>query len=105
MRAGLLRERVTFQYYVKTRGESAEVIATWEDYHSCKADILSNRGSRKTVIEESTQVGSIELQVRKTKEIDEKMRIVYQGKKYKISYMRYNLLDRTYIINADLINE
>lgn len=105
MRAGLLTERITIQNYVETRSESGAVVKDWVDYHKCKADILSNRGSRKNVVAEYTQIGAIELQIRKTKVVDEKMRIIYQEKKYQIDYITYMYKDKTYKINASLIND
>ena len=103
MRAGLLNRHIVIQKPTTTKNTYGEESEEWVDYHSCKAYIPKRSGSRKMVVVESTQVGTIEMQIRKTKDIDETMRVFYQDKYYKIAYVDYINEDRTYKITADLI--
>lgn len=105
MQAGLLKQRITVQKYVVTRDEYAAEVNTWEDYMTCRAYIPTRKGSRKTLNNESTQIGAIEVTIRKYKEVDETMRILWRGKKYKIAWIDYLMEDNSYMITAELINE
>ncbi|WP_321331892.1 phage head closure protein [uncultured Bacteroides sp.] len=107
MRAGQLNEHIVFQELITTISETG---AQRREYQ----DVLSIKAKRKKITtaigdgEEAKEAfigNTVIFQCRKYPEINEDMRIRWQGRTYGITLLDYQREDNTYIITCSKINK
>lgn len=93
MRAGLLKETITFQTVYKTKDDFGGIDFLYKDYLTTKARVVYRKGDRVFTDDathgyksslEITHTYTIEFVVRGYHKINEDMVISYRGKKYRI---------------------
>lgn len=105
MRAGKLRERITFEGYTETKGGNGEVSKTWSPLKSAWAEVrvLTERSHTREQFEAS-QVNSFtryDFHCRGLTGIDTSMRVSFEGRKFDIeAVISVGLLGRTTVIHA-----
>ena len=108
MRAGAMRENLTFSTLSETQTASGSVTKQWVESYSCKAmlkrvsPVYDKDGVQAKEEYQGTNQYFI---VRMTSTITDKMRISYRGNWYEIILIEPIYADRTMIIQARRINE
>jgi SPP1 family predicted phage head-tail adaptor len=105
MQAGLLKDKITFLKNEPTRDTYGGSFDNWVEAFEKRVYIRFNSGSRKEVNSEVINTEVLTFMIRYTKEVQEKMRIVYEGRKYKISMINRDRIQQATIIQAESINE
>jgi SPP1 family predicted phage head-tail adaptor len=106
MRAGLLRERIEFLELNEVHTDSGSVKKEYTPIYTCRAYkkkeiVYSNDGMNA---KEDFIDRSITFHVRKCLCINDKQRILYNGKQYDIILLDYQIRDNTYMITCKEIN-
>lgn len=78
---------------------------TWEKAISTKADVLHKSGNRILDFHELVSAYSVEFRIRNYHNVDEKMRVLFQKKKYRILAILPDYEKRMTTISTELINE
>lgn len=85
MRAGGLRKyRIEIQNSVETVDKYGGRVKEWQTQIKTKADILFKSGTRINDVHELTPFYSLDFRIRHYHEVNEKMRVLFDGKKYRI---------------------
>lgn len=85
MRAGgLRRNRIEIQKHVEVKNEYGERVKVWTKHIETRADIDFKSGARRQDMHEMTTSYNFDFRIRIYHEVDESMRILYKGKKYRI---------------------
>lgn len=105
MQAGLLTEIVTFQESKTKRDSLGGISDNWETAFVKRAEIKFSAGNRSLINGEVLNPTSIICKIRYCKDINEKMRFIHDGRKYKIASINRDRKQQTTIIKADMINE
>lgn len=85
MRAGGLRKyRIEIQRSSESENRFGEREKIWETAVETKADVISKSGTRINDVHELTPFYSVDFRIRQYHEVDEKMRVIFNGKKYRI---------------------
>lgn len=85
MRAGRLRETITLQSMTTSRGTSGSVVESWSDWATVRAEVTPISG-REFVSLQAAQIEiSTRFVIRHRSGVNPRMRIVWQGRNYKIS--------------------
>lgn len=105
MQAGLLKDIITFLENEPTRDTYGGLSDQWVEAFKKRAYVRFNSGSRKEVNNEVINTEVLTFMIRYTKEVQEKMRIVYEGRKYKINMINRDRIQQATIIQAESINE
>ena len=105
MQAGLLRDIVQFQESQTQRDKLGGISEEWKDVFTKRAEVRFASGSRKLVNGEIFNPLAITCKIRYCKDVHEKMRFLYEGRKYKISSINRDRVQQCTVIQAELINE
>jgi len=106
MRAGSLRWKVTFLKPVITINDYGTEKQSWEEAFTTKADVKFDSGDRIVENQELVFTNIVTFIVRFYHQIDEMMRIQWQGKTYRILSINPELLPYNQkIIKTELVNE
>lgn len=105
MQAGLLRDIVRFQETQTQRDEMGGISDNWIDAFSKRAEVKFASGSRKLVNGEVFNPLAITCKIRYCKDVHEKMRLIHEGRNYKIISINRDRLIQCTIIQAELNNE
>lgn len=81
MRAGQMRERITFQKKIETRNSFNEVEISYSDHVTVWAQVLPNAGTKFYQALQGTSQVSGEIHIRYRSDIEPTMRILY-GNRY-----------------------
>ena len=102
MRAGLLLESIKIQKpTVAVDGYDVK----WNDYIETRANVTYQSGNRVNDNNEVTFAYQVSFTVRLYHDIDERMRIIYRNKKYRILSIELSKQIQKLTIRAELINE
>lgn len=105
MRAGLLRECIKIQKpVVATDGYGANDVE-WQDYIFTRAYITYSEGNRINDNNEVTFAYIVNFDIRIYHDINERMRVIYNGKKYRILSIQQHKDIQKLSIKTELINE
>ena len=84
MRAGQLRERITFQTATPADSDFGDGEATWADYKTVWADVRMNPQTESEGVRDArTQV--LEAEIRYRTDLTQDMRVVVRGKSFDIT--------------------
>lgn len=105
VRAGILTEIIKIQKpTVAVDGYGANDIK-WHDYITTRANVTYQNGNRVNDTNEVTFAYQVSFTVRLYHDIDERMRIIYRNKKYRILSIEESRQIQKLTIRAELINE
>lgn len=105
MRAGGLKHRIEIQSNVKTINEYGERVKVWTTTITTKADVLHKDGTSTMKHGEAFTDYKVDFRVRKYHQVDETMRILFDGKKYKIEAVLPNYERSLTLLKTSKINE
>lgn len=105
LRAGLLREIVTFQRAEITRDAFGEQSTTWHDVLTTNARVVYGGGSRTERNNEVYNTFTVSIIVRSYHNINEQMRILFDGRYYSILSINREQHNQQITIIASVINE
>ena len=105
MQAGLLKDIITFLKNEPTRATYGGSSDQWVEVFKKRAYVRFNSGSRKEVNNEVINSEVLTFTIRYTKDVNEKMRIVYDGRKYRIIMINRDRIQQATIIQTESINE
>lgn len=105
MRAGLLRDTVTFKEPVSVKNEYGADSIRWDDVISTRAQVSYNSGQRQNQNNEIVHSYTITFTIRYYHKINERMVILWKGNKYRILSINRELYKQSITIISELINE
>lgn len=105
MMAGLLRDKIEVQQPTVVRSNSGANSVIWKKVIETRAKVRYKSGNRAYQNSELVFAYTVDFTVRHYHNINEQMRIVYQGKKYRILAIEKDIVKQWMVINAEVINE
>lgn len=105
MQAGLLKEVVTIQKPVVNQDGFGANDVNWSDLITTRASVGYNTGNRVNDNNEITFAYQVTFTVRVYHQINERMRIIWQGKKHRILSIELDKQKQRQTIRTELINE
>lgn len=105
MQAGLLTDIISFLHPQTIRDALGGTSERWTEAFKKRACVRYKSGTRKEINGEVLNTHTITIMVRYSRDISEKMRIVYEGRKYKIAFIHPDRKAQSITIEAELINE
>ena len=106
MRAGGLRHHVIeIQKPVTVKDDYGAMVDTWVTHITTRADIDFKRGERVLDIHEKTSSYSVDFRIRRYHEVDETMRVLFNGRKYRINFIPPIVDRQMQVLSTTLINE
>lgn len=105
MRAGLLTERVMFQRPDVAQDGYGASDVEWIDVISTRADVTYNNGNRVNEANEVAFSYEVNFTVRLYHDIDERMRVIWCGNKYRILSVERDKQTQRIIVRTELIND
>lgn len=105
MRAGLLRDSITIQEPVVVTDIYGGSSIEWRDIVNTRTQVNFNSGNRQNQNNEIITTYTITFTIRFYHKINEKMRIVWNGNKYRILSINRELYKQSITIITELINE
>lgn len=105
MRAGNLREVITIQQPITVQNEYGANGIVWEDFISTRAKADYNSGNRQNENNEIVHNYTITFTIRYYHKVSDDMRIIWNGKKYRILTINKELYKQSTTIITELIND
>lgn len=106
MRAGELNELITVQNIEITKDQYGSEGKNWKDFYTnVRATVTHNSGNRNVSNNEVVFNYNVLFTIRLFYNIDEKMRILHDGKKYRITSIVKSKKTQSITIITELINE
>lgn len=105
MRAGLLTEYITIENITTNKNDFGATEKVWKPIIKTRCNIKLNSGNRQTENKEIINTYSITFIIRYYHNINEDMRIVWNGKKYRILSIFPDKHKQSIDVIGDLINE
>lgn len=105
MQAGLLRNPITIQEPVTLKDTYGANTTEWKDVISTRAQVTYNNGNRQNLNNEIVHTYTITFTIRLYHRINEQMRILWDGKKYRVLSINKELYKQSVTIITELINE
>lgn len=105
MQSGSLKEKISFYRKEVKTSEYGDTKISYEKYKDTSAQVEYNTGSREVINSEITYPVTRTFHVRFYHEIEESMRILYQGKYYQITSIEPIRSRNEKIILADLVDD
>ena len=105
MRAGKLTETILLQESVPVKNDFGAAPMEWVDYLQTRANIKFNSGNRVNQNNEIFTSYTLTFTIRYYHKVNEQMRIIYQGKKYRILAINSDRAKQSTEIIGELINE
>ena len=104
MRAGVLTEPITFIKAEISKNDYGQEETVWNDYIKTRSQVKYKSGNRATENNEIINTYTVEFIVRRYHKIDEFMRILWNGKYYRILAINEDRLKQSITITGELIN-
>lgn len=105
MRAGELKEVITIQQPIAVQNEYGANGIDWKDVISTRAKATFNSGSRQNENNEIVHSYTMTFTIRFYHNVSEDMRIIWNGKKYRILSINKEVYKQSVTIITELINE
>ena len=105
MQAGLLNEMIGFYRSESIRDSLGGTSESWVKVFDKRAYIRFKSGARKEANGENYNTTVNTIIIRICKEINAKMRLEYDGQKYKILSINHDRKQQATVIEAEVINE
>ena len=87
MNIGDLKHRITFQSYTTTENDMGDTIASWVDYKTVWASASNLHGREFFQAMQVKAENTVKFTIRYCKDIDETMRIIFNGQNYDIKFI------------------
>lgn len=105
MRAGILRETITIQQPITVQNEYGANGIEWKDVISTRAMADYNSGNRQNENNEIVYNYTITFTIRYYHNINDDMRIIWNGKRYRILSINKEIYKQSTTIITELIND
>lgn len=105
MRAGTLHYPITIQEPVAIKDGYGANSIDWRDVISTRSNVTYNSGNRQNQNNEIVHSYTVTFTVRYYHKVNENMRILWNGKKYRILCINPELYKQSTTIVTELINE
>lgn len=105
MQAGLLTEIITFLQPETVRDSLGGTSEKWVKVFDKRACVRYKSGARKEVNSEVLNTHTVTIKIRYCRDVSEKMRIIYEGRRYRIAFIHPDKKDQSITIESELINE
>lgn len=105
MRAGLLQNPITIQEAISIKDGFGANSIEWKDVVSTRAQVTYNNGNRQNQNNEIVHSYTVTFTIRLYHRINEGMRIIWNGNKYRILSINRELYKQSITIVTELINE
>lgn len=105
MRAGLLNYLISIQAPVVVKDVYGANGIDWRDIISTRAQVTYNTGNRQNQNNEIIHCYTVTFTIRLYHRVNEKMRIIWNGNKYRILSINRELNKQSITIVTELINE
>ena len=105
MQAGLLNEIITIEQSTSERDKFGSTKLIWSKLADMRAWVRFKSGARKLINGEVVYVDINTINVRICKTITAKMRIVYNGQRYRITSLNHDRKQQATIMEVEVINE
>lgn len=105
MQSGLLTDIISFLQSESERDALGGTSEKWVKAFDKRARVQFKSGARKEINSEVLNTSVITITIRYCKEVDEKMRISYEGRGYTISSINRDRRQQTTVIEAEVIHE
>lgn len=105
MRAGILRETITIQQPVTVQNEYGANGVEWKDVISTRAKATYNTGNRQNENNEIVHNYTITFTTRCYHNITDDMRIIWNGKRYRILSINKEIYKQSTTIITELVND
>jgi SPP1 family predicted phage head-tail adaptor len=103
MRAGLLRFPIVILEKSETKDSYGATSDNWGVFADTKANVVNVNGQKKISDDQFTHSNATEFTIRHNIKVNEKMRIQYDGKLYKILYINKFILNNNQIIGTEFL--
>jgi SPP1 family predicted phage head-tail adaptor len=84
---GSLNKRIIFQEYTTTENEMGDSISTWVDFATVWASVTNLSGREYFAAMQVQAENTVKFTIRCNKNIDETMRIIFEGNNYNINFI------------------
>lgn len=105
MRAGGLKYQITIQSPIEKKSDFGSVEKEWKDTIVTRADVIWLNGARVKDINELLSTYKVEFRIRRYHNVNEKMRVLYAGSKYRIEAILPNDSKQMLTLVTEKINE
>jgi SPP1 family predicted phage head-tail adaptor len=105
MRAGLLNTTITIEQQINNKGEFGATNISWVPYKSTKARCTYSSGNRTNENNEIFFAYEVIFTIRIYHKVSENMRIIWEGRKYRILAIEKQKAQQQIVIKTELINE
>jgi len=105
MRAGLLRERITFLKLEKVKTETGSEYNTYVPEHDCRARVTYAGGDRVNENGDIFYSHHIHFEIRQGLDFDELYRIEWKNQQYRILCIEHNRQNQSTKIITELVND
>lgn len=105
MQAGLLTDLISFARSESVRDAMGGTTEKWLPVADKRACVRFKSGGRVEVNNEVINTNVITITIRYCRDITEKMRIGYEGRKYRIRSINRDRKQQSTVIEAEVINE
>lgn len=105
MQAGLLTDIITFSRSENKRDNFGGSSEKWVKEFDKRACVRFKSGARKEINNEVLNTSVVTMTMRYCRDVDEKMRIAYEGRPYRIVSINRDRKQQSTVIEAEAINE
>lgn len=105
MRAGLLTQSIIIQEPEAVKDGYGANTVEWKDIISTRSQVTFNSGNRQNQNNEIVHAYTITFTIRLFHPVNENMRIIWKGKKYRILSINTDTFKQSNTIISELINE
>ena len=105
MQAGLLKERITIEQPIISQNVYGANELEWSTFIDTRASVNYTSGNRMTANNEVVWSHQVNFTVRVYHDVNENMRIIWQGRKYRILAIEPDKDKQRQTIRTELINE
>ena len=105
MRAGLLNNPITIQEPITLKDVYGANGIDWKDAINTRAQVAYNSGNRQNQNNEIIHCYTVTFTIRLYHKVNEQMRIIWNGNKYRILSINRELYKQSITIVTELINE
>lgn len=105
MRAGLLKETIRIIEPVTIKDQYGANTVEWRDVTYTRAAVTNNSGNRQNQNNEIVNTYTVTFTIRMYHRVNEQMRILWNGKKYRILSISPELYKQSITIITELVNE
>ena len=103
--SGTLTERIQFMSADITRDDYGGQVTSWNPTYACWAKVTYNKGARAITMGEIWLPNTISVLIRYTDKVDERQRMIWNNKTYRIDSLNSSKRDGSATIVATRVDE